>query len=217
MLRCWLWWPPIILNVHIVCVCVCMCVCVCVCVCVSRGFWWQDSEKCVWLVCDCCLSFFCILLNSNYRSIVQRITEDSTNRTMTILQMKSYIYIYIYIFVCVCVCVCVCELCWMSIDSNFTSCFFVCPFICLSFLSVLFYYSIFSISLNDETFIKISLPLTFQEIWKQTLRSYSSVFLFYIINILEWETSLLKSYVQYLMENFILYFHFIQLNTNEAM
>ena len=86
MLRCWLSWPPFILNVLTKCVCV------------SCGFWWQDSEKCA-LSGAFLVPLLAVYLVEQQLPLygTSRITEDGTaHRTRTILQIKRYIYIYMY-------------------------------------------------------------------------------------------------------------------------
>ena len=66
---------------------------------VSRGFWWQDSEKCA-LTGGFLLPHLALYLVEQQLPLYNRsrIIEDGTaDKKMTILQMNRYMYIYIYI------------------------------------------------------------------------------------------------------------------------
>jgi len=68
-------------------------------VCVSRGFWWQDSEKCaltgVWQLSV--LAVYLVEQHLPLYSTSRIIEHDTAIRTMMSLQLNSCIYIYIYI------------------------------------------------------------------------------------------------------------------------
>jgi hypothetical protein len=78
--------------------------CVCVCVCVSRGFWWQDSEKSALTGGLLVPLLVLYLLNSKNRNwdylrcYCWQDNDDSVNKYIYMcVCMNKYIYIYTHI------------------------------------------------------------------------------------------------------------------------